>query len=29
MVAWLIGNGWLLVTGLLVLFALLRFLELI
>jgi hypothetical protein len=27
--AWLIGNGWLLVTGLLVLFALLRFLELI
>ena len=25
--AWLMGNGWLLVTGLIILFALLRFLE--
>lgn len=27
--AWLIGNGWLLVTGLMILFALLRFLEIL
>lgn len=27
--AWLIGNGWLIVTGLIILFALLRFLEIL